>query len=146
MTGRGWLRNGILLLSASSVFTAVPAWAAGPNVELAKQVLTRKWLQLRPDGVKERNVLFQEVRPAGGSNFVVTAIIRDYETGYPPNHYYGRTCVSRIEQWTYTLWNGSAGWDVDGRMTPDMSKVQCKPNPADGVSSQPLQGLPGTRA
>ena len=57
--------------------------------------------RLKPEGAAERNILFQSVTPAGGRGmkFAVSVIIRDYEKDYPPNRYYGRTCVSRITDW-----------------------------------------------
>ena len=78
------------------------AGTPAPSVDTLKQVLNKRLQSLRPDGMTERNVLFQEVRagsPAPGSYpFQVTAVIRDYGPGYPANRYYGETCVSRLEK------------------------------------------------
>src|SRR5437763_15338058 len=109
----------ILLIYSGHV---VAQRTAAPTVDMAKQALDKKWQKLKPDHVKERNVLFQEVRPGrpqGGSYpFQVTVLIRDYDAGYPPNRYYGKTCVSRIEQGVYTLELDAFGqWDAQGRMT-----------------------------
>lgn len=122
-----------------------------PGIDEAKQALNKKWQKLKPDSAAERDVLFQDVRagrPAGASYpFKVTALIRDYERGYPPNHYYGRTCVSRIDQEVYTLELDQFNeWDAQGRMTPDMNNVRCANNPAANVSAIPLSSLSGTPA
>jgi hypothetical protein len=132
------------LAGAGSAF-AQPSGAATPDI--AKQVLNRRWQELKMPDATERNVLFLDVRSSGSNSFQVTAILRDYSPGFPLNHYYGKTCVARINQWVYKLWaDGSGTWQVDGRMTPELSSQQCTPNPSAGVSSIPLQGLPGTPA
>ena len=143
-----WIPSTVLLLGCGA--TSLAPAASAPSIETAKQVLDQKWQKLKPDGMTERNVLFQDVRAgavnAGSYPFRVTAIIRDYGPGYPRNGYYGETCVARIEGETYTLWAGATGWQVDGRMTPDLSAKKCQKNPVAGVSSMPLQTLPGTPA
>src|SRR4051794_18099254 len=126
------------------------AWAGYPEADTLKQILDRRLQQLKPQEVTEQNVLFRDVRPgpasAGSHLFQVSATIRDYTPGYPRNRYYGQTCVAQIDG-TYKLWAAPSGqWQVDGRMTPDLSSRQCKPNPSDGVSSIPVQNLPGTPA
>jgi hypothetical protein len=92
---------------AASYFTLAVAFAAGLTPDTAKQVLERSWLKLKPQGAGERNVLFQDVRVAGGGGgtyqVLVTALIRDYEPGYPANRYYGNTCVSKFQEEKYTM-------------------------------------------
>ncbi|MDP8979536.1 MAG: hypothetical protein M3O35_02975 [Acidobacteriota bacterium] len=122
-----------------------------PNADTLKQVLNKKLQSLRPDGTTERNVLFQDVRAGGGTggfySFQVTALIRDYGPGYPRNRYYGETCVGRLDKVEYTLMRNNFGeWQVEGAMTPSLATRQCKPNPADGVSSIPLATLSGSAA
>lgn len=126
--------------------------AAGgaPSLDTVRQALDRRWQQLKPQDATERNVLFEDVRANGGSNgsylFQVSATIRDFSPGYPKNHYYGQTCAARISG-VYKVWADASGnWQVDGRMTPDLSARQCKANPAQGVSSIPVQSLSGTTA
>jgi hypothetical protein len=126
------------------------AQGSAPGVDTVKQTLDRRWQQLKPQDATERNVLFQEARANGGAAgsywFQVSATIRDYSPGYPRNRYYGQTCVAHM-QGVYKVWADSTGkWQVDGRMTPDLSARQCKPNPSEGVSSIPAQGLPGAPA
>jgi hypothetical protein len=123
----------------------------GLTAAAAKQILNQKLMQLKPDSARERNVLFQDLRiiaSGGGSYHVaVTALVRDYDAGYPRNRYYGRTCVGRFENEQFTLMPASTGgWLVNGRLTPDLAKTKCQPNPADGVSSIPLASLPGSPA
>src|ERR1051326_9137153 len=115
------MRNITMLVALACAPVCV---AQRPTVDDAKQVLTRKWQKLMQSGSIERNVVFQDVRlgnPADASYpFNVTALIRDYEPGYPPTHYYGRTCVSKIDQEIYTLEVDRRfnEWNVQGRMTP----------------------------
>ncbi len=138
------LRKALLLGFAVSV----TAFAAAPTVADAQQILDAQWMKLKPDAAKERNVLFQSVKLIGGQGtsyrYSVSVIIRDYDVGYPPNRYYGQTCVAHIENEPYTLWTDGAVWHVDGKMTPDARK--CDPNPAAGISSVPVNTLTGTVA
>lgn len=144
-----------LSLTAAAILACVAQpvalGAAAPNVDTLKQALEKKLQKLRPDGMSERNVLFNDVRAgqgnAGSYPFRVSLTIRDYGAGYPRNHYYGQTCVSKIEQGVYTLSpDDFGGWNVEGRMTPDLSEKKCQNNPSAGVSSMPLSGLAGTPA
>jgi hypothetical protein len=126
-----------------------PAMAADtPSVDTLKQVLEQHLQKLRPVGTTERNVLFQEVRAGTGHWFQVTMTIRDYGPGYPPNQYYGETCVGHMEKEPFELIRDPfGGWQVQGRMTVTMDDGhQCKPNPSAGVSSIPLASLTGTPA
>jgi len=131
----------ILVFSSNAV-------AAGPPADTLKQVLTRKLMILKPSEATERNVLFQSVQPGSGMNtFRVTAIIRDYSPGYPKNRYYGQTCTRRFNGAEFVLVPSPSGaWDVQGAMTPPLDTQQCKPNPAEGVSSIPLASLQGSPA
>ena len=117
-----------------------------PIADTLKQVLEKKLQKLKPAPNGERNVLFQQVLPGKANKFQVTGLIRDYDPGYPPNKYYGRTCVNKIDGYIFTLIPGDFGWDVEGRMTPDMSNQKCVNNPAAGVSSIPLATLSGSAA
>jgi hypothetical protein len=120
---------------------------AQPSTDTLKQVLTRRLLSLKLGATTERNVLYQEVRAGTGNAFQVTALIRDYDPGYPPNHYYGQTCVGHLDKVRFTLSKDEfGGWDVQGAMTPPMDTRQCKPNTAAGVSSIPLSSLSGSSA
>src|SRR4051812_41732352 len=104
---------------------AIGAMAQAPTVDTLKQVLQKQLLALRPDGVSERNVLFQEV-VAGKANggeypFLVTALIRDYKPGYPANRYYGDTCVGHVKGQKFFLVRDEFGkWSAQGAMTVRM--------------------------
>jgi hypothetical protein len=120
-----------------------------PSVEQFKQVLNAHLQALRIEGFTERTVLFQDVQPGkpngGYYPFVVTAIVRDYGPGYPPNHYYGTTCVGKMDQWKFDMLRDDTGkWIVQGRMT--VSDSVCKNNPSEGVSATPASSLPGAPA
>jgi hypothetical protein len=124
---------------------------AAPTVDTLKQALERALLSLKPTGMTERQVLFEEVRagrPGTTYPFQVTASIRDYGPGYPANKFYGETCVGRMEKWPFELRRDAFGdWLVEGRMSITTSDGrQCKPNPSAGVSSIPLASLPGSAA
>ena len=136
-----------------TLFTlAALAFAAdGPSPDTLKRALEKRLQSLRPTGFTERNVLFQEVRPgtanAGYYPFQVTLTIRDYGPGYPPNKYYGETCVARMEKEKFNLSRDEFGeWIVQGRMTPPSEGRECKKNPSAGETSIPLAGLQGSAA
>lgn len=140
----------LLLLSASLIPTSLSAQPA-PIADTLKQALTKKLQKLIPSGMTERQVLFQEVRagsPTGGSYpFQVTAVLRDYGPGYPPNNYFGTTCINHFDHARFALFRNEFGeWDVEGAMTPNMNTQECKRNPAAGVSAIPLSTLTGTAA
>lgn len=123
--------------------------AQAPSPALFQQVLEKQLLSLRPTGMSERQVVFEVVRSGAKAGnaypFSVTGSIRDYGPGYPPNQYYGETCVGRIPGWIYNLSRNAVGdWQVEGRMT--VTDSRCEKNPAAGVSSIPLNSLKGTLA
>lgn len=130
-----------LLLAAQ-----LTASAADLTAETAKQVLDQQWQGLRPQGVTQRNVLFQNVRATGANQFSITAIVRDYGPGYPANRFYGDTCVSRFDAAPFSFRFDGARWLASGALTAPMAKTECKKNPSAGASSIPLESLPGTPA
>ena len=134
---------------------AAAAWAQGtPTVDDAKRAIDSRlqkiWKGIGTKGT--RTVLFQDVRagrPSSPGNypFQATLLVHDQEEGYPPNHYYGRTCVGKLEQEVYSLSLDEFGaWNAQGKMTPDMSTQTCKNNPSAGVSAIPLSSLQGSPA
>jgi hypothetical protein len=134
-----------------SLLLVAPGFAAGaqPSVELFKQVLDARLQKVKSEGKTVRTVLFQEVvpgKPNGGYYpFQVTAIIHDYSRGYPPNQYYGETCVGKMEKRKFDLLADEfGGWIVQGPMS--VLGPECKKNPSEGVSAIPLAGLPGAPA
>ena len=139
----------LLPLACSGSF-AMAADTPGPDT--LKQVLSQQLQKLRPEGITERNVLFEAVRagaPNGGMYpFQVTLNIRDYGPGYPPNGYFGETCVGHMDKQPFGLERDAFGdWKASGRMTILSSDGrQCKPNPSAGVSSIPLASLAGSPA
>jgi hypothetical protein len=122
------------------------AHAADLSVETANQVLDQQWQGLRPQGVTQRNVLFQNVRATGSNQFAVTAIVRDYGPGYPANRFYGETCVSHFDEAPFSFRYDGSKWLASGALTASMAKTECKKNPSAGASSVPLQSLNGTPA
>ena len=87
-----------LLASATGIVWAiVPLVAAcassdAPTIDTFKQVFIRSMMALKPMGMAERNVLFEDVKPVAQVNgrytFQVSGSVRDYGTGYPPNKYW----------------------------------------------------------
>ena len=145
------LLHGLGFSIAALAFSPL-ASAQAPTADVLKQVLQQSLLKLRPVGISERNVLFQDVRAGTPHDtrypFQVTLLIRDYEPGYPANRYYGNTCVGRMDHSQFDLSRDDfGGWIVQGAMTvtsgPDKT---CKPNPSAGVSSIPLASLQGSAA
>jgi hypothetical protein len=129
---------------------AVHAGEAAPSVDVLKQALEKRLVSLKPSGMTERNVLFEDVKAGtasgGGYPFQVTASVRDYGPGYPANKFYGETCVGRMEKWPFVLRRDPFGdWQVEGRMTITDAR-QCKPNPSAGVSAIPLASVAGSPA
>ena len=145
-------RHSLPVIAAALAAFAAPAFAQRPpTTDDAKQALNRTWQKLKPTYVSERSVVYQDIRAgrATGASypFKVSVLIRDYEPGYPPNHYYGKTCVGKIEDEVYTLeLDAFNQWAAQGRMTPEMSKTECRNNPSAGVSSIPLASLSGSSA
>lgn len=141
----------VLLVAGCALATlSTPsAQAQQPTVDQFKQVLNAQLQALKPQGTSVRTVLFQAVRAlpqkSGYYPFEVTLNIHDYGPGYPPNHFYGATCVGHMDKWQFDMLKNEAGrWIVQGRMT--VTDKPCKDNPAEGVSSMPLAGLTGEPA
>lgn len=123
------------------------ASGSSPKPEVFEQVLEHRLQALKPSGKTERNVVFEEVKPAGDGRFTASFSIRDYGPGYPANHFYGDTCVAKMVRESYTLSSdGAGGWNISGRLTPSLEATRCIPNPSAGASSQPLSALSGTAA
>ncbi|MDD5542272.1 MAG: hypothetical protein PHX83_03790 [Acidobacteriia bacterium] len=127
------------------------ALAQTPTVETFKQVMTKRLQKLVIGGTTQRDVRFVSVQAGrakdGAYPFRATIVVRDYGTGYPANHYYGQTCVGKLEdQDYYMLPDDFGGWKVEGVMTPPLSSQTCKNNPAAGVSSISAEGLEGAPA
>ncbi|MBV9548382.1 MAG: hypothetical protein JO256_01765 [Alphaproteobacteria bacterium] len=140
--------NAKLLTLAALVAGIQPALAAAPTAETFKAVLEKQLLNLKPDGMSERQVLFQQVtagRPNGGYYpYTATLLVRDYGPGYPANRYFGETCIRRWNGAKFDLVDQGGTWVVQGALTAPIS--DCKPNPAAGVSATPLSALGGSQA
>ena len=113
------------LVSIAAAHVAVAQHGA-PTVAQAERAIDARLQHLKPDGMTERNVLFQSARAGSGSGgsypYRVTMLVRDYGPGYPANHFYGETCIARFDEETFTLEpDGFGGWNVSGRFTPDLS-------------------------
>jgi hypothetical protein len=137
------------LAIALSVFGgAAMAGHDQPTIEEVAQALDKAWMALKSDGVSKRSALFESIE-AGQPNgetypFRVTAIIRDYGPGYPPNKYFGQTCVRKIPDEPYRVSRDAFGnWQAQGRMTVFNSGDRCENNSSEGATSIPLESLPG---
>ncbi len=125
------------------------ASAQQPTSAQFQQTLEAQLQKLKPTGTAVRTIRFEEVRagkPNGGYfPFMVTASIHDYGAGYPPNNYFGETCLGRMDKWKFDMLKDDFGsWIVQGRMTvPD---AVCTKNPSANVSSIPLASVAGAAA
>jgi hypothetical protein len=120
---------------------------AQPNTEQFKKVFVKQLQALRPEGYETRTIKLVQVTPgktnSGTTSYKVTAYIHDYDEGYPPNNYYGQTCVGKMDSWIFKMHKDDFGeWVVEGAFTVPNSN--CITNPSQGVQSQPLSEVPGT--
>ena len=130
---------------------AAPARAssgAPPTIREFMRVLDVQIQRTKPREVFQRTIVFDDVR-AGDSEgnafpFTVSATVHDYNPGYSPSHYYGRTCITRIIGARYVMRRDQLGEWVVERKSPTPEPV-CSDNPADGKSAYPLDSLRGTR-
>ncbi len=135
-------------LVATGVLSAT-AMAQAPSTADFMRTLEQSLLKLKPMGMSERQVLFSNVRQgrsSGGSYpFQADVLIRDYGSGYPPNGYYGETCIGRLPAARFNMVRDDfGGWVAQGALTPN--DRQCSRNPAQGVSAVPLASLAGAAA
>ena len=144
------LKFSFVTATASLAFCcAITVSAQQPTVAQFEQTLETQLQGLKPQGTAVRTVRFASAQ-AGKSNggfypFLVTASIHDYGTGYPPNNYFGETCVGKMANEKFDMVKDDFGkWMVQGRMTPRES--ECKKNPAEGISSIPLSSVGGSPA
>lgn len=120
---------------------------AQPSTEIFKEALVKRLQSLRPDGFERRTVKLVQVVPgktnSGTTSYKVTAYIHDYDEGYPPNKYYGQTCVGKMDNWPFTMHKDASGeWIVQGKFT--VTDSDCQTNTAEGSESLPLADVPGT--
>ncbi len=111
------------------------------------RVLDAQIQSARPREVFRRTVVFNDVRAGAPEGtvfpFTATVSIHDYNPGFPPAHYYGKTCITRIGTTRYDMHRDRIGeWVVDTRTIPE---PVCTQNPVEGKSAFPLDSLRGTR-
>jgi hypothetical protein len=140
-----------LTLTATLIGVCVPCTgiAQNPTTAQFEQLFESQMQKLKSEGFTVRSIRFEKVmagKPSGGYYpFTVTASVHDYGPGYPPNHFYGETCVGRMDNWKFDMLQDPSGrWIVQGRMTT--AGNTCKNNPSEGVSSIPLATIPGRPA
>ncbi|HVZ26122.1 MAG TPA: hypothetical protein VG842_08715 [Sediminibacterium sp.] len=134
----------LLLLSVTSCQSQ-----SGPSIAQFKQVFNQQLQALRPDGFSQRVVKFVQVqagKPNGGYYpFLVTAYVYDYGAGYPANHYYGETCLGKMDGWKFDMLKDDFGkWIIQGRFTITSESRQCKQNASAGTAAIALADVPGT--
>lgn len=145
-------RNHCLALGmAAAAILAVPARAhtfAAPTAKQFMRVLDAQIQRAKPSEVFRRTIIFAEVSagaPEGNVYpFTATATIHDYSPGFPPNRYYGKTCLTKIVGARYNMLRDRLGeWTVQGKVkSPDPI---CADNPVEGKSKFPLDSIRGTR-
>jgi hypothetical protein len=133
-----------LMFAASAHASSV----AAPTPREFMRVLDAQIQRAKPREVFQRTIVFGDVRagePEGNVfPFTVSATIHDYNPGYPPDNYYGRTCITRIVSALYVMRRDRIGeWMVERKgAAPEPT---CTNNPAEGKSAVPLDSLRGTR-
>lgn len=147
-------RNCLLTLglAATMVFVA-PGRASGgataaPSTREFMLALDAQIQRAKPREVFKRTIVFGDVRagqPDGDVYpFTATVTIHDYNPGWPPDHYFGRTCITRIVSVRYELQRSRVReWVVAA--TQEIPKPICTDNPEEGKSIFPLDSLRGTR-
>lgn len=138
-----------IILSFFTLFLAsCNSTDAQPTVEQFKQAFEVQMQKLTPEGFK-RTIVFQNVvkgqANGGYYPFKVEGYVHDYSAGYPANHYYGQTCLGKIDGFTYEMHKDEFGkWIVQGRFTVTTNYKDCKDNPSQGAEAIPLANVPGT--
>jgi hypothetical protein len=132
-----------------SLFFLSNSSIAQPTVEQFKQQFYTQMQKLKPSDVTRRNVSFVEVvkgSPNGGYfPFKVTVYVHDYSPGYPANHYYGKTCVQKLEGLKYDMLKDNfGGWNIQGKFTASLDDTKCANNPSQGAEAIPLASVQGT--
>lgn len=135
----------------AAVVLVVPAHAraqAVPSTRNFMRVLDAQIQQTKPRDIFKRTLVFADVsagEPEGKIYpFTTTATIHDYNPGWPPEHYYGRTCITRIVRTRYNMLRDRIGeWKVE--MKAESPQPVCTDNPTEGRSAFPLDSLGGTR-
>ncbi|MEO5814888.1 MAG: hypothetical protein ABIT20_06365 [Gemmatimonadaceae bacterium] len=128
-------------------FPAARAVAA-PTVKDFMRVLDAQIQRVKPRDVFRRTIVFSDVRadaPEGNVYpFTVTAAVHDYNPGWPPSHYFGKTCITRIVGIRSNMRRDRIGeWIVE--MQVKMPEPVCTNNPTEGKSAFPLDSLRGMR-
>lgn len=144
------MQKGLIVLTF--LIINIEAIAQTPSVEFFKKTFYNEMQKLLPEGYEKRSISFVDVvagKPTGGYYpFKVSAYIQDYDNGYPPNQYYGQTCLGKMEGWKFDLLKDAFGdWIVQGAFT--ITKNECKANPAENAVSLSLPGkayVPGQQA
>ena len=132
-----------VLIVLAFLFIYTFAIAQAPTVEFFKKTFYNQMQKLLPGGYEKRSIAFVDVvagKPTGGHYpFKVTAYVQDYDNGYPPNKYYGQTCLGKMEGWKFDLLKDEFGvWIVQGAFT--ITNNQCKANPTENSVSISLPG------
>ena len=132
-----------VLIVLAFLFIYTFAIAQAPTVEFFKKTFYNQMQKMLPEGYEKRSIAFVEVvagKPTGGHYpFKVTAYVQDYDNGYPPNKYYGQTCLGKMEGWKFDLLKDEFGvWIVQGAFT--ITNNQCKANPTENSVSISLPG------
>ena len=132
-----------VLFVLAFLFISTVTFAQAPSVEFFKKTFYNQMQKLLPEGYEKRSISFVDVvagKPTGGYYpFKVTAYVHDYDNGYPPNNYYGQTCLGKMEGWKFDLLkDGFGDWIVQGAFT--VTKNECKTNLSENAVSLSLPG------
>jgi len=145
-------RNHCLAMGmAAIVILAAPARAhtsAAPTAREFMRALDAQLQRAKPRDIFHRTIVFGDVSAGGPEGnvypFTATATIHDYTPGYPPNRYFGKTCITKIVRTRFNMLRDRFGeWTAIAKA--DVPAPVCADNPVEGKSIFPLDSLRGTR-
>ena len=136
----------LVIILSGSLFISCDS-AAQATQEQFKEAFVKRLQSLKPSGYEKRTVKIVQVTTgksnSGTTHFKVTAYIHDVDNGYPPNKYYGQTCVGKMDNWPFTMHKDDFDeWKVQGAFT--VLGNECKANVSEGSESISVDALPGS--
>ena len=132
----------VAVACAMGVMAAPAAFASdSPSTEMVKGLILEHLQTLRPQGFSERDVSIQDIRPGNPTRTTPVSarnpdslplsgdpVDAGLRAGYPPNHYFGSTCISHMNKSVFVAHLDDFGsWTVEGAWTP--TERNCQPNP-----------------
>jgi hypothetical protein len=138
-----------LLLVAVGCLATVGAAQAQPSQGDAMLALDAAFQRISGYDGTQVTTIFQSVTPGaanGGSYpFRVSMVVHTSDPGYPPNGYFGKSCVETFSNHDFRLTaDGYGGWEASGAMSA--YNIQCLPNPSEYQLGIPIESIEQTVA